>query len=94
MVEQIVGSFEATKKAGDNFTPVLQEYLTGVPDSESTRPAFDATQALKDLNSGEMLRILADVDAGRITPEEFQAVLQKYESLHWLRRFYLSFMGR
>ena len=46
------------------------------------------------LNRGELVRVLADADTGRIGREELEEALDRYSKGSWLRRFLSALFSR
>ena len=57
-------------------------------------PMYDLNEARAALDRGEVVRLLAAVESGRITSDQFLALLEENERRHWLRRFILALLGR
>jgi hypothetical protein len=61
------------------------------PTPEST---VDPVETKAALDRGEIVRLLAAVESGRIDSDQFLAILEEHERRHWLRRWLLALLGR
>jgi hypothetical protein len=57
-------------------------------------PKLDPQETLAALDRGELLRILADVEAGRLSADEFLQILNSRESRHPFRQLLHFFLNR
>jgi hypothetical protein len=60
----------------------------------SGSPQAERRQVLEALERGELIRVLAEVDAGRLDSRDLEAALDQYERKHWLRRAFAALLGR
>jgi hypothetical protein len=56
--------------------------------------SIERQQVLEALERGELVRLLAEADAGRLDPRDLEAALDRYEQKHWFRRFFATLLGR
>lgn len=54
---------------------------------------IDALKIGEALDRGELLRLLAEVEAGRIKPEQLEAVLNARDKKRWVRSLFHSILG-
>lgn len=45
------------------------------------------------LERGDLVRMLAEVECGRITPEQMVAAIDEYDRRHWTRRLFRFLFG-
>lgn len=64
-----------------------------LPPPES-RTASNRDPTLEALNRGELVRLLAELDAGKITPEQFEAAMERHERRGWFRRIIAAIFGQ
>lgn len=54
----------------------------------------EVLQALEALERGELVRVLAEADTGRLDTRDLEAALDQYERKHWFRRVFAAMLGR
>lgn len=59
-----------------------------------SRPVYDAERTREALGRGELVRLLADVESGRMAPEQLEAAIEERNKRHWLRLLILALFGR
>ncbi len=55
-------------------------------DLEDPRAGQESRRTLDALDRGELVRVLAEADAGKIPPEELEEALERHGRRSWLRR--------
>ncbi len=70
--------------------------ITSNLESKSHTPMtpVDPAQIRAALARGEIVRLLAEVEAGMLKPEQLLAVLEERDKGHWACRLLLSLLGR
>lgn len=56
-----------------------------LPDSKRIREVLDR---------GEIIRLLAEIESGRISPHDLEVVLEEREKSHWYRQVLRAVLGR
>jgi hypothetical protein len=51
-------------------------------------------RALADLERGCLVRLLAEVDLGRLDAADLEAAIEAYEKKRWFRRLLVAVLGR
>lgn len=51
-------------------------------------------QALEALERGELVRLMAEADTGKLPLRDFEDALDQYERKHWCRRLFATLLGR
>ncbi len=57
-------------------------------------PPFDRERVRRALDRGEIVRILAELESGAITPMELEGILEERNKRLWYRRLLLTLFGR
>jgi hypothetical protein len=70
------------------------DVVTTENNPSTLQPPVNLEEARAALNRGEIVRLLAEVEAGRFPPEQFFKLLEEYERRHWVRRWLLAILGR
>jgi predicted metal-dependent peptidase len=61
---------------------------------ETASRQMERQHLLEALESGELVRLLAEADAGKLDPRELEAAMEQYERKHWLRRLFAALLGK
>ena len=60
----------------------------------SRKIASSREEIVTAIENGELVRLMAEVDAGRISREDFEAALEKYRRKRFLRWILDALLGR
>jgi hypothetical protein len=93
----IIRSLIEEFNGGDDVRPHAADDVDLHPHQASSSQRIErqeVLQALEALERGELVRVLAEADAGRLDTRDLEAALEQYERKHWMGRTFAALLGR